>query len=195
MERLLVFALDHEAAETIKILKAEQVGAKLYAFEGGKILISGLGIHVAQSAVSDHIDECKEVWNLGLAGALIDIPLGSIVEIGRVTKYVGGKNLNAHAIGLMSEHLPPFELGGEYNLITSDFPIHSKEHRPEGCHLVDMEGYGIAFAASHFGKKCRMWKIVSDFASPGGVELIKKHRTHYSKLLAQKVLEIGCGPQ
>jgi len=189
MERLVVFALDHEAAETIRILKAEKIGVGLFAFNGGKILISGLGIHVAQSAVSDHIHGCDEVWNLGLAGALVDIPLGTIVEIGLVTKYVAAENLDAHALGLVNEHLPPFDLGGKYNLMTSDFPIHSKEHRPEGCHLVDMEGYGIAFAADHFGKKCRMWKIVSDFASPGGVELIKKHRAHYSKLLAEKVLE------
>ena len=188
MEKLLVFALLHEAAATIDRLKAKQTDSNLYTFDGGEIVICGLGIHAAQSSVSEHIHKCDEVWNLGLAGALTEeLPLTTLVAIGRVTKYVPVQDLDSHSQNLMEEHLIPFELGGEYSLTTSDFPIHTKEHRPPKCHLVDMEGYGIAFAARHLGKKCRMWKIVSDFASPGGVQLIKQNREYYSKLLAKKV--------
>jgi nucleoside phosphorylase len=81
--------------------------------------------------------------------------------------------------------------GNQAKLISSDFPIHDVEHRTylaQKWDLVDMEGYGIAFACSYLGKKCRMWKIVSDFASPGGRELIRKHKPSLSARLAQ-VLE------
>ena len=55
--------------------------------------------------------------------------------------------------------------------------------------LVDMEGYGVAFAAAALGKKCRMWKIISDFTSPEGRDLIRKHKKELSEKIAEKILE------
>ncbi|MCP5469982.1 MAG: hypothetical protein H7A36_05705 [Chlamydiales bacterium] len=188
MKRLLIFATLVEAKATIEALNAFPAG-DLYAFENGLIAICGIGIHQAQACTSRYAQECDEVWNLGFAGALSSLPMHEIVSISKVGKYVPIIDLDPHSKEMMLNTLPTFELGGSVPLISSDFPIHSKIHRPENFALVDMEGYGIAFAANALQKPLRMWKIVSDFASPEGIALIKKHKTQLSQLLAQKVLD------
>ena len=183
---LLVFAYYLEAADTIKRVNAQKIAPNLYTFPEGEILLTGLGIHAAQAAISKYSVEHDEIWNLGFAGALQEFPLFELVSIGQITKYVP-VTLDEHSQTQMEEHLVPQNLEGDYNLLTSDFPIHDEKFRHKNCHLVDMEGYGIAYAANYLGKKCRMWKIVSDFARPGGPQLIRENLSELSKLLADKV--------
>ena len=183
---LLVFAYYLEAVDTIKRVNAQKIAPNLYTFPGGKILLTGLGIHAAQAAISKYSVEHDEIWNFGFAGALQEFPLFELVSIGQITKYVP-VTLDEHSQTQMEEHLVPQNLEGDYNLLTSDFPIHDEKFRHKNCHLVDMEGYGIAYAANYLGKKCRMWKIVSDFARPGGPQLIRENLSELSKLLADKV--------
>lgn len=185
MERLLLFALLHEAEETIKRLQARAVSKSCYLYDSGKIVLTGLGSYAAMSAVFTH--PSNEIWNLGLAGALAeDLPIGEVATIGHVEKYVPHAALDEHAQNLMYSHLLPIRLEGTYRLATSDFPIHAKEHRPN-CELVDMEGYGIAYAAKCLKRPCRIWKVISDFAGPGGPALILKHKKELSKRLADLV--------
>jgi adenosylhomocysteine nucleosidase len=167
----------------------------LYGFERGWIAISGVGLHAAQMAVAKYAHLGSEIWNLGLAGSLRgSLPVGECLSIESVGKYLPLEEeaLDAYSQECVAFTLPTFFLGtGSSALISSDFPIHDAGHRArlgKTWDLVDMEGYGIAFAAQVLKKKCRIWKIVSDFASPGGRELIRKHKSMLSEQMAQKVL-------
>jgi len=139
------------------------------------IVLCGMGIQIN---LTSYIIEIDEVWNLGLAGSLRDGPaIGTLLQI----KTVGDSKQN------------PLHLDeGDSKLITSPIPIHDhtlRDHLAKEWDLVDMEGYGIAKSAHHLGKKCRMWKIISDFASPGGRELIRRNMARSSELLAEKIHE------
>lgn len=204
--KLLVFAQSAEAAPTIHSLKAEPIKTETcfvwsegditscYAFEQGWIVISGMGIHAAQMAVSTYAHKIDEVWNLGMAGALHGtLPIGEMCEIGTVEKYVPAGFLDPYSQECVQTIIPPLTLSQKKNrLISSDFPIHDSTHRSHLStlgDLVDMEGYGVAYAAHHLGKKCRMWKIISDFASPGGRELIRKNKAKISERIAEALYE------
>lgn len=165
-----------------------------YEFEGGWIVISSVGIHAAQMAVAQYALAVDEVWNIGMAGALRDgLPIGETLEIQTVGKYIPSGELDPYSLECVRTTVPCLSFStGTGKLVSSDFPVHDSGHRirlGEMWDLVDMEGYGIAYAARHLGKKCRMWKIISDFASPGGRDLIRKNRVHLSERIAEKIYE------
>ena len=205
---LLVFAQVGEAKATIHHLNATAIDGEMahiwseghipccYRFERGWIVISNVGLHAAQMTVAKYAHNCDEVWNLGLAGSLRGkLPIGEILSIDTVGKYIplADDALDPRSKECLSFTLPHFVLeGAGGKLISSDFPIHDAAHRNHlGAQwdLVDMEGYGIAYACRALGKKCRMWKIISDFASPGGRELIRKHKEALSEKIAATILE------
>jgi nucleoside phosphorylase len=211
---LLVFAQLAEAQAVIQRTQATVVAGEVariwtegvlpcrYQFDRGWIVISGVGLHAAQMTVSKYAHLCDEVWNLGLAGHLrAASPIGEIMQIECIGKYIPLEEgeLDCGSQACVEFTLPHFSLeekGGK--LISSDFPIHDLTHRrrlEKEWDLVDMEGYGIAFAAAMLNKKCRMWKIVSDFASPGGRELIRKHKVELSEKIADTILENLCAAQ
>lgn len=201
---LIVFAQAGEAAATLARLQAEPVEGEraqvwsegeipcYYRFERGSIAISSVGLHAAQMCVARYCHACDEVWNVGLAGALKNgHPIGSLLPIGTVGKYIPipVEDLDNGTQECLTFTLPHLNLysNNPGRLISSDFPIHDLAHRERlagAWDLVDMEGYGIAYASSHLGKTCRMWKIISDFASPGGRELIRKHKAELSERIA-----------
>lgn len=203
---LIVFAQMREASATLKRLKAtpvplhtihvwtEGVVPSYYQFDKGFIVISNTGIHAAQMAVSKHAHQFDEIWNLGVAGSLKDNqPIGKIYAIEKVDKYVPVQysSLDEGSKECIASTIPPHHLDSPgYKLISSDFPIHDKilrESLSPDWDLVDMEGYGIAFAAHHLGKTCKMWKVISDFASENGRDLIHKHMEELSEIIADKI--------
>lgn len=204
---LIVFAQAAEAEATLRRLHAEPVEGEtihvwsegeipcLYRFERGHIAISNLGLHAAQMSVARYSQGCDEVWNLGLAGALNDrLPIGSLFSIGMVGKYIPAflDSFDPLTQECVAFTLPHFNLEQHAEcLISSDFPVHHLEYRTslaQKWDLVDMEGYGVAYASQYLKKKCRIWKIVSDFASPGGRELIRKHKAQLSDQMAESIL-------
>lgn len=206
---LLVFAQVGEAKGILARSQAVPVGQEttavwtegeqnsLYQFENGFIIISGMGLHAAQMAVAKYAHLGDEVWNFGLAGALKDsLPIGDILQINTVGKYLPleEKSLDLTSQECVSFTLPHFSLEGSGGkLISSDFPIHDTFHRfrlAKAWDLVDMEGYGIAFACKALKKKCRMWKIISDFASPNGRDLIRKHKAELAEKLGCTIIEL-----
>ena len=205
---LIVFAQAGEARGTLERLNAQAVEGEManvwgegvvpccYRFERGWIVISSVGLYAAQMAVAKYGLHCDAVWNLGLAGALRGSdPIGSLVTIESVGKYIPleREHLDSRTEECLSFTIPNLSLEASgVKLISSDFAIHEVSHRERLAtqwDLVDMEGYGIAYACGALGKKCRMWKIVSDFASPGGRELIRKHKAELSERLADKIME------
>lgn len=193
--KLIVFAQLAEAAATLHALKADSTESpNYYTFEHGLVVVSGMGVHAAGAAVFAHAHQADEVWNLGIAGALQDtLPIGEILTIETVGKYAPSGPLDPLSQEIVATTLPHFTLKcGKGKLISSDFPIYDKSHRShlgKKWEVVDMEGYGIAYAANYLGKKCRMWKIVSDFASPGGREELRKNKAHLSERIAEKIYE------
>ncbi len=203
---LILFAQHAEAEGTIRRLRAEAVAGQfaevwsegripsLYQFSKGEIAISSVGLHAAQMTAAHRGMSCDEIWNLGLAGALTERhSIGTLLPIGTVGKFVPieEERLDKGSLECLSSILPHLSIDGSSGrLVSSDFPIHDADHRKrlgENWDLVDMEGYGIAFAAAHLNKKCRMWKIVSDFASPGGREMIRKHKVQLSESIADTI--------
>jgi len=206
---VILFAQESEARATLDALKAEPLihhslniwseGEKCscYLFSQGRIVLTGMGTHAAQMAVATHAMHGDLFWNLGFAATLNENqPLTTLVPIQTVDKHcmlpaVGLDPLSHHCL---STTLPSFalETAAGARLISSDYPIHNATLRQQLAlkwDLVDMEGYGIAFAAQALAKKCQLWKIVSDFASPGGRELIRKNKPLFSEKLANFVLE------
>ncbi|NGX60884.1 MAG: Futalosine hydrolase [Chlamydiae bacterium] len=201
---LLTFALKREAEATLQKLDAKPVPhtekplwldgevPTCYTFSHGWILLTDIGSYAAQQAVSAYATQVDEIWNLGFAGALASThPLGSLVKISTVAKYLITPPLDPQSEECLNKSLPTFSLAPAGTpLVTSDFPIHSTPQK-EACRcmgsLVDMEGYGVAFAASFYKKPCKIWKIVSDFASPEGRTLIRQNRHTLSELLADKI--------
>src|SRR5262249_54757 len=147
----------------------------------------------AQMAVAKYGSTCSEVWNFGFAGSLRgEQPIGEILSIEKVGKYIPLEDsLDPVSRACIAFTIPHFSVAGTGGkLISSHFPIHDVLHRQRlglQWDLVDMEGYGIAFAAHALGKKCRMWKIISDFASPGGRELILSHEAQLSEKIADQI--------
>jgi adenosylhomocysteine nucleosidase len=210
---LIIFAQAAEAECAIRRLKAQPIDGEMahiwsegyipcrYRFDAGQIVICNVGILSAQMAVAKYGKRYDEVWNLGLAGSLRDHhPIGELLFIEKVGKYIPLEieNLDGRTQECLSSSFPLFSLPSELPikgaLITSDFPIHHREHRQrlsKEWDLVDMEGYGIAYACSHFNIKYQLWKIVSDFASPGGRELIRKHKKELAEKMGEKVCELS----
>ncbi len=59
--------------------------------------------------------------------------------------------------------------------------------------LIDMEGYGVAYAARYCNLPCRIWKLVTDWAQPGSKELIQEKLAITSEIIAEKILLLTRG--
>lgn len=160
---LITFATEKEAAKTLALLSAQKKGP-LYIFDKGAIFITGIGSLAAAVNLSTVISPFTEIWNIGLAGSLKKQE--GIFPIGTITKFSPmPASTSSHSRTFFVP--PPLLLGEGAKLITSDFPIHDQSLDIEED-LVDMEGYGVALLCQKMHKKLKMWKIVSDFAEPGG---------------------------
>lgn len=193
MTLLLHFATQREARATVDLLKAQRdaVDPVLYHFDGGELLISGIGMIASTAAVSRHARRGGTVWNLGIAGSFDDsLKLGQEVRVRSVSRFLSPAiDLDAYSRNFFIDTFPPLQLQDEgYRLLSVDYPMHT---RPlEICaQLVDMEGYGVIQAAQAGGCDVHSIKIVSDFTRPDGAALIRKHIDDWSDALAQSIAE------
>ncbi|MEZ5315732.1 MAG: hypothetical protein R3E91_05975 [Chlamydiales bacterium] len=201
--KILIFATEIEAYVTLCHLKIKSFSLEknttskqrtplAYLFDEGLIVISGVGINAAEQAVYKYFShDFKEIWNFGMAGALQDtFSIGQIFEIGMIGKY-HYPQFNQSTIETNNSESFIFKKGAR--LVSSYFPIHHETHRNylrQNWELVDMEGYGIAYAASSLKISCRIWKIVSDFASPGGKKIIQTNKMMISKSIFKLVTKL-----
>lgn len=191
---LITFASHEEARASIHLLKAIQLEkTNLYKFERGNILVTGMGSIAAAATTMPYLNTTTEIWNYGLAGSLKEgLTIGSLHPIQTASKWLHFPHkLDEHSKNFGSKIHPTFANQQHgLHLISSDYPIHAKSLRQRmslNYDLVDMEGYGIAFAATACKVPYSLWKIVSDFASHEGPDLIKKHIAHHSELMAQAI--------
>lgn len=192
--KLLVFATEIEALPTIELLSARSIDSHCYQFEDGYLIITGMGICAAQYYVTKYLLQldCASVTNFGIVGALNhSLQLGEIYEISTVDKYVPlPKTIDLESSHFLDITAPTLHLPGASRLLSSDYPIHDKKIKnalAQKWDLVDMEGYGVAYAAKSADKPLTICKVVSDFASDGGRALLKRQIEECSWKLAKNV--------
>ncbi|MDF2576854.1 MAG: hypothetical protein K0S74_338 [Chlamydiales bacterium] len=191
---LLVFAAEWEAAETFKLFSIIPQGLQhFYPIENGYILITGYGMLAASSFISRYAHLSERILNFGIAGSLNDkLLIGSMREVNLVSKHLSiPEYVDEHSHNLAKRTFPdiPLDVNG-VALISSNYPIFHSTVRSQlalKSDLVDMEGYAIAWVAKQLQKECRMWKLVSDLASPEGWLQIMKHKETLSQQLANQV--------
>jgi adenosylhomocysteine nucleosidase len=133
---------------------------------GLRMVVTGIGKTAAAVATTRAIlrERPSSVVNIGSAGALRD-GLSGIFEIGTVVNH----DMNGDAIralGYEPRHV--LEVGASATVLASgdvfvaDPSVRARLAR--GAHLVDMEGYGVAFAAAELGVPVTLVKHVSDNA-------------------------------
>ncbi len=171
--KLITFATYEEAEATLLNLKSETV----------HVAITGIGSFAAYTALLGLIKEYDHIINIGLAGALKpNLPLGSIHPVATVGKYAWhpkGPEKRFEDISLQKDGL---------HLLTFDFPVNEKKEYE--ADLVDMEGYGIALAAKNYGKKCELYKLVSDHCTNESGSQIANNIKRYSQLISDYIKDM-----
>ena len=131
------------------------------------ILVTGAGKVNAAVALATTLGEHspREVINLGTAGSLRDGVTG-IHEIATVIQHDLDDDALHHLTGLHFGE--PIQLADEGLILsTGDSFVADpqlRDHLAKGAHVVDMEGYALARAASVAGVPVRLIKHVSDAA-------------------------------
>lgn len=137
-----------------------------------EVLITGVGKVFAATSVARRLarGDVSEVVNIGSAGALRD-GLSGLFEVGRVLNH----DLSSEALrGFGYDPQEWLTLGPEPTaLATGDLFVSDPAVRDvlaKEAHLVDMEGYAVAWAAQHAGVPVRLVKHVSDNASSDALD-------------------------
>ena len=131
------------------------------------VLITGIGKVAAAAAVARALaarPEVDLVVNIGSCGALRE-GLSGVFEIGRVLNH----DLSYDVIRALGYDAEEWLTVGDsaYSLATGDLFVHDTTDRArlaELAHLVDMEGYAVAWACRQAGVPVRLVKHVSDNA-------------------------------
>jgi adenosylhomocysteine nucleosidase len=142
--------------------------------EGLPLLVTGMGKTAAATATARALAEAGDtdltIVNVGTAGALRDGVTG-LHEVGTVLNH----DMNADAIRALGyDPMERIVVGlGETVLASGDVFVADplvREALAERAHLVDMEGYAVAYACRAFGVRVRLVKHVSDNADDTAVD-------------------------
>jgi len=145
-----------------------------YVPESLPLVVTGLGKTAAATATARALAEAGSadlsVVNVGTAGALRDGVAG-LHEVGTVLNH----DMNADAIRALGyDPMERIVVGpGETVLASGDVFVADPAVRAqlaERAHLVDMEGYAVAYACRAFGVGIRLVKHVSDNADGDAVD-------------------------
>jgi adenosylhomocysteine nucleosidase len=139
------------------------------------VVVTGMGKTAAATATAKALattdTEGLTVINLGTAGALRD-GLTGLHTPGTVFNH----DMNAEAIRALG-HDPADTLdvpdGDETVLASGDVFVTDplvRDRLAERAHLVDMEGYAVAYACARFGVPVRLVKHVSDSADESALD-------------------------
>lgn len=143
------------------------------------LLVTGIGktpaaALTARALAAHDAPETVTVLNIGTAGALRP-GLHGLFEPNVVVNHdMDGDAIRA--LGYDPEErltLGPPGAGEDVVLATGDLFVTDPVRRDQlalGAHLVDMEGYSVAWAARHFGARVRLAKHVSDAADESALD-------------------------
>ncbi|WP_018179559.1 nucleosidase [Jongsikchunia kroppenstedtii] len=145
--------------------------------DGFEVLITGIGKVAATAALTRRLAaevdvDGLEIINLGTAGALRD-GLTGLFEVGSVLNH----EISADALRTLGYDARELLVVGDTDtaLATGDVFVTDpavRDRLAERAHLVDMEGYAIAYVAGEFGVPVRLIKHVSDAADAGAMEWV-----------------------
>ena len=148
---------------TVLVVAATRAEA-VHIPSGLRVVVTGIGKTAAAVATTHAIAQERPslVVNVGSAGALRD-GLSGTYEISRVVNH----DMNADAVRALGfDPRDELEIGpGDVVLASGDtFVADAETRRRLGAraHLVDMEGYAIAYSCNELGVPLRMVKHVSD---------------------------------
>jgi nucleoside phosphorylase len=165
----IVTALHAEAAPVISRYNLKRDlsarGREMFRADGISLVVSGMGkvrsaLAVGQTLLGHAESDSDLIVNLGICGALPEIPIGEMRWVNQVTDHGSRRRFYPDAI---VKHGVP-----EAALLTCDQPVYNR--RPsEHAELFDMEGSGFFEAACSLlapHQICCL-KIVSDHLMPG----------------------------
>jgi adenosylhomocysteine nucleosidase len=139
---------------------------------GMRLVVSGIGKTAAAVATTRAVlqERPSQVVNIGSAGALRD-GLTGLFEVGTVVNH----DMNGDAIRALGyDPLDRLQLGAAETVLASgDVFVTDPEVRSRlasYAHLVDMEGYAVAWAAREAGVPVRLLKHVSDSADESALD-------------------------
>lgn len=143
-----------------------------YVPEGMRIVVTGIGKTAAAVGTTRAVLEQRptRIVNVGSAGALRD-GLTGLFEVGTVLNH----DMNGDAIRALGFDPQDVLTVGEapHILATGDVFVSDPAVRTrlaERAHLVDMEGYAVAYAARSFGIPVTLLKHVSDNADESAMD-------------------------
>lgn len=178
---LFLFATEAEAAHTLTKLDCRPTTyPNVHAWDEGRVAISGIGCLAAATCIAQHTQDITRIINLGAAGTLQpNLILKSAASVGQVMRnHLVPEEIDAYSSAFHTSLFAPLSVAQSgLRLISSDYPIHHpslQKKLAQHADLVDMEGYGAAFAARQLGIPLEMVKVVSDFADARGPALIRE---------------------
>ena len=168
MSESLPSSLSRAALPEVLVVAATAAEAA-YVPEGFPVVVTGLGKTAAAARTARALAEFDDVpellvVNIGTAGALRDDVAGLHV-VGTVVNH----DMNGEDIRQLGyEPHDVLEIGDSATVLASgDLFVNDAEVREglaEFAHLVDMEGYAVAWTAREFGRDVVLVKHVSDNA-------------------------------
>lgn len=171
------------------------------------VVITGVGKTAAAVAVTRALAALPRhddvvVVNIGTAGALRDGMAGLHEPVAVLNHDLSADALRAFGYDpqeLLELRDPAgggFDAGGVV-LATGDLFVSDPEVRDQlaqRAHLVDMEGYAVAFAARAFGVRVRLVKHISDNADETALEWVTLV-DRSARALAERLAEIMSEPE
>lgn len=162
------------------------------------VLVTGPGKVNAAVAVSAVLAVARpsSVINIGTAGGLVD-GLSGVHDIHTVTQHDFNSAVFRDLVD--RDYGMPIRLDSDGDtaqliLATGDRFVADRDLRDElsrGAHLVDMEGYAVAWAARAAGVAVRLIKLVSDDASEGAgrtwAETVGEHSRELSRWVREEL--------
>ena len=142
-----------------------------------------MGPKKTEAALLRHIEHMDTIVNIGIAGGLrTTISTSHLHPVASAAMLQNQGSF--HEIALQKEGL---------KLITEHSPlcdIQKRDRLSAAYDLVDMEGYIIAKIAKKHKKRCRLYKLVSDYCTPTMSEEIRKKLPELSLRLSYHVSQI-----
>jgi adenosylhomocysteine nucleosidase len=145
-----------------------------YVPPGLRMVVTGIGKTAAAVATTRAVlqERPTQVVNVGSAGSLRDGVRG-LLEVGTVLNH----DMNGDAVRALGyDPHDILSLGDSPTVLASGDVFVSdpavRERLARRAHLVDMEGYGVAFACRELGVPVRLVKHVSDNADDSALDWV-----------------------
>lgn len=198
-KRLIYFATEQESESTLQMFHAEKLAdQRLYACSQGYVLIGGMGILATACAIAGVKEEWDEVWNFGIAATLSErYPVQTRV----IARSAQRASWLPHGLEQRSKEwyqqlFPVINVQEEgVRLVSSDYPVHQPHLALDlstYADILDMEGYGVAFAARQLNRPCFIGKWVTDSVTQEGPLAIQKLLKEASRHFAGWIDELLC---